>query len=71
MDETIEEMKERIYPTLKADAVLMAVCYRDQLHRIVDTAEDIEEESVTISTTMARDLVHICNFVTRLDSYGK
>ncbi len=78
MSESIEEMKERLYPILKKDAQHCVECYRDRLLELTDqTADEAEKESedkegvVCIPVSMAYALVNVCNFVERLDMYGK
>ena len=75
-DAGLKEMKARIYPERKAAVTKAVECYRDRLLHLADHAsEQCEncdiEGTVTIPVSMAYALVDICNFVERLDSYGK
>ena len=70
MSETIDEMKARLYPERKADAQQCVKCYRDQLLELADQADD-DQEQILIPKEMAYSLVNVCNFVERLDMYGK
>ncbi len=71
MTETIDELKLRLYPERKKDAQQCVECYRDRLLEMADKVEDNEPQQVIIPVDMAYALVNVCNFVDRLDSYGK
>jgi hypothetical protein len=71
MTETINEVKSRLYPERKKDAQQCVECYRDRLLKMADNVEDDDQQEVTIPVDMAYALVNVCNFVERLDSYGK
>jgi len=64
-------MNATLYLERKAAVTKVVKCYRDRLLLAADTADEKEEESVTIPVGMAYDLVDVCNFVERLDLYGK
>lgn len=71
MFEPIDAMKSRIYLVRKVDAQQCVKCYRDRLLALADQVEDDDPEEVTIPLDMAYAMVNVCNFVERLDMYGK
>lgn len=70
-DAGLKEMKARLYPERKAAVTTAVECYRDRLLSMADYAHENEEPTISIPVGMAYALVDICNFVERLDSYGK
>lgn len=71
MCESYDKLKADTYKQRKKTVQHFVSCYRDDLLSSVDSADENEIETVVIPISMARDLVDVCNFVERIDVYGK
>lgn len=71
MPESIEEMKERIYPERKVSAMRIAELQIGPLLQMANQADEAEQEVVEVPLHVVNDICSALAFLSRFDSYGE